>query len=93
MISLTSAPCQGSTSPQSLLFLQRVATDEEFRCELESNPAAALAQFGFEVDELPEKVVLPGQDDVRASLEYLANDPIGPNLQQVHWSGFFQSPC
>ena len=61
------------TSSDSLALLRRIAQDDQFRAKLESNPQAALATYGVEIDpsSVPQKVTLPGKAATRESLEDL----------------------
>ncbi len=82
---------QPSNSGQ-LAFLRRVSEDDRFRAELVSDPQAALAQFGLQVDpaQIPESVCIPQQ----AALQDLFDDLEGSETDaapQEKWRGFFGS--
>jgi putative modified peptide len=51
-------------------FLERLATDDDFRAELEQNPAALLRDHGIELqpENVPETVKLPPKDEIEAYL-------------------------
>lgn len=54
--------------------LERLASDDEFRSKMESDPIAALAEHGFEVDPsiAPNKVQLPSKEEIRGNIELLS---------------------
>lgn len=58
------------TNARGMEFLQRVATDPAYRSRLETTPAEALAEYGFEIppDEMPSAVELPPEDEIRELL-------------------------
>jgi putative modified peptide len=60
-------------------FLDRLATDDDFRAELEQNPGAILRDHGIELDaeNVPETVTLPPKDDIEAFLAPLKARMIG----------------
>jgi putative modified peptide len=53
------------SSKQATALLERVASDDAFRSELESNPEEALAQYGISAKGLEGRVSLPSPDEVR----------------------------
>ena|SRR5215211_1004876 len=69
-------------------FLERLATDDDFRAELEQNPAAVLRDHGIELlqpENVPETVTLPPKDDIDAYLAPTRTRAFG----EVHgWLGF-----
>ncbi len=61
---------------RALEIVQRLATDDAFRDEFESEPAAALAEYGIAVDpeKVPESVELPPKEEL-ADLVEVAGEP------------------
>ena len=52
-------------STQATELLERVASDKDFRSELESNPAEALAEYGISAKGFEGAVSLPSPDELR----------------------------
>lgn len=54
--------------------LDRLATDDEFRANMEADPVAAFAEYGFDVDGgiTPAKVNLPSKDEISKNSELLS---------------------
>lgn len=71
MMSTAQTSFEASSSQNQLDFLRMAAGDDRFRAELQSNPSAALARFGWTLDEsdLPEQVSLPNKHEVRKAAE------------------------
>lgn len=59
---------------RALELLDRLATDDEFRARVETDPVAALAEYGFEIDPkiAPYAVKLPSKEHIRDNAELLA---------------------
>lgn len=57
----------------SRALLERLMNDE-FRAQLEANPVATLAEFGFDVDPkiAPYAVSLPSKEHIKENFELLA---------------------
>jgi len=53
------------SSTQATALLERVASDKDFRSELESNPAEALAEYGISAKGFEGAVSLPSPDELR----------------------------
>lgn len=68
MMSLASHNSPSANEGQ-LAFLQRIASDDQFRAAVEADPQAKLAEFGLHIDreDLPEQVSLPGKKALRDS--------------------------
>lgn len=54
--------------------LERLASDDDFRTSMESDPAAAFAEYGFVIDRAitPGKVKLPTKEEISASSDLLS---------------------
>lgn len=67
-----------------LAFFRRIAHDGRFRAKLETDPRAALAEYGLHVDpqDTPERVSLPGLEELGEGLD------LAPIEQR--WAGLFR---
>lgn len=76
---LSSVPSGGQ-----LAFLRRVASDDQFRAEVEADPQAKLAEFGLHIaeDDLPTRVTLPGKSALGDSVLEASSGP------PLRWNGF-----
>jgi putative modified peptide len=56
---------------EAVAFLQRLASDDQFRDQFEKNPQEFLAEnhIHLPVAEIPEKVVLPSKEELQRVLE------------------------
>lgn len=78
--------------PQS--FLDKVASDDLFRSELETDPQQALARFNILVDpaQIPERVTLPDKETLQAIAPTGSpGDPSGDSIRNdkdAIWYGF-----
>src|SRR3954452_16837639 len=52
------------SSEQAATLLDRLASDADFRSELESNPSGTLARFGIYMEGLEGEITLPSREDV-----------------------------
>lgn len=54
--------------------LERLATDDDFRAKMESDPITALAEHGFKVDPsiAPSKVQLPSKEEISGNIELMS---------------------
>ncbi|GAB2629509.1 NHLP-related RiPP peptide [Novilysobacter erysipheiresistens] len=54
--------------------LERLAQDDAFRAQMESDPITALAEHGFKVDPsiAPSKVQLPSKDEITSNIDLLS---------------------
>jgi hypothetical protein len=77
-----------SISPeQSLEFLERLASDDEFRARLEKDASALLREYGIEVppEAVPAAVEAPAKDDVERALRDIEEwDKLGRTAPQPH---------
>ncbi len=53
--------------------LARLASDDDFRARMESNPVAAFAEHGFVIDPkiAPASVTLPSKEHIKANADLL----------------------
>ena len=61
-----------STTPEEALdLLERLASDDAFRTRLERSPRKVLEEFHFYIpqDEMPERVELPPEEELRGLVE------------------------
>jgi putative modified peptide len=70
------------TEEQGYELLSRLARDEEFRHEVEQDPAGVLARYGIEVsppDAIPPSAQLASKESIAALLESMreGDDPFG----------------
>src|SRR5436190_10401216 len=65
---MSSAPRLGLgfdiTSEQATALLDRLATDEDFRAEVESDPAAALGEYGILIEGIEGPVAVPSPEEI-----------------------------
>lgn len=87
MLSTANTSVDGISNPSQTAFLQRFATDDQFRAELQANPSSALAEYGIQVDteQLPENVSLPEAD----SVQYLLKNDGENDIHQTVWFFLF----
>lgn len=82
-----------ASNPQiPLSILKRVVSDDAFRAELETNAAAALSQYGLEIDpaRLPDKINLPDSALLHQTIQAFGDPEMGDNLGSVRqFHGFF----
>lgn len=71
MTTLANASYGDSIHKNGLAFLRQAAHDNRFRHELTSNPTAALAAYGFAVDQVPSSITLPAQQDIEKMLAFV----------------------
>jgi hypothetical protein len=70
------------TEGQGYELLSRLAQDEEFRSEVEQDPAGVLARYGIEIsppEAIPESAQLASMESIAALLESMreGEDPFG----------------
>lgn len=86
--STSTAPTQ-TTAPVSLLRL--IAEDETFRAKLESDPVAAFAEHGVNVEFDGQPTIQASVwDDIREWIDSVSgegDDTIDPNRQESPWMG------
>ncbi len=75
---------------QNLAFLRLVAHDDQFRQQLQANPATVLAKFGLSTSDVPQRVTLPGKDVLQSSLQHLAGDDEASIYTMYHMGYFVQ---
>jgi putative modified peptide len=61
------------TGKEYVAFLDKLATDDDFRARLQQAPAETLAAYGIHVDpeEMPSRIVLPSKEGLQDSLGQL----------------------
>lgn len=61
------------TGKEYVAFLEKLATDDRFRAQLEGSPVETLAEHGIEVDpdDIPSKVVLPSKEGLQQHLQQM----------------------
>jgi putative modified peptide len=66
---------------EALKFLERLATDDDFRGELAANPDAVLRDHGIELDpeNVPESVSLPSKAEIGEFVERQKRKKAGPH--------------
>lgn len=80
------------TERQGYELLSRLAEDEEFRSEVEQDPAGVLARYGIEIsppEAIPESAQLASKESIAALLEEMreGDDPfgrVGQNVWRLH---------
>jgi hypothetical protein len=79
-------------------FIRRLAEDDDFRAELESNPEKTLTDYGVAVspDLIPDEIRLPSKDEIRrllTQLDELAGTlPQGLRRMLIRFFPFFFHP-
>ena len=84
MMSTAQTSFDASSSQSQLNFLRMAAGDDRFRAELQTNPQAALARFGFDIEglDLPAQIDLPKKNEVLKAAESEGTD------NRLAWWGF-----
>ncbi len=81
-----------TTERQAYELLSRLAQDEEFRAEVERDPAGVLTRYGIEIsppDAIPESAQLASTESIATLLESMreGDDPfgrVGNNVWRFH---------
>ncbi len=83
-----------SLSPgDDLAFLHRAAHDPRFRASLETNPRAALAEYGLsvEADQIPSKVTPPSAESILDVLVDVESDDQDRRSNRLPWAPWLGS--
>lgn len=76
-----------TTPKQGREFLEKLASDDDFRARVEREPKAALAEYGVDVPDhaLPQAVTLPPREHVQGMLAHLnEQDELGKTGHLPH---------
>ena len=68
----------GITSEEAIAFLEALAEDEELRDRLEKNPREVLLEWNIDLQNAPDRVVLPPRETIAHHAKALrSGDPFG----------------